>query len=90
VALPIWNGCVVIYMMRALRFPIQHHLEQTNNHVSRLEQIFDELDESPKGESCDGMEGLIEEKEADRNLTTLAESINIKAGVKAAAARASD
>lgn len=29
------------------------------NHISRLEQIFDELDESPKGESCDGMEGLI-------------------------------
>jgi ferritin-like metal-binding protein YciE len=44
-----------------LREAFQHHLEQTNNHVSRLEQIFDELDESPKGESCDGMEGLIEE-----------------------------
>jgi ferritin-like metal-binding protein YciE len=128
-----------------LREAFQHHLEQTNNHVSRLEQIFEQLDESPKGQTCDGMEGLIEEgsnmieedmdgeakdaglisaaqrvehyemaaygtartyanilgekkaasllqqtlneeKETDQNLTTLAESINIKA----AAARASD
>jgi ferritin-like metal-binding protein YciE len=127
-----------------LREAFQHHLEQTNNHLSRLEQIFEQLDESPKGQSCDGMEGLIEEgsnmieedmdgeakdaglisaaqrvehyemaaygtartyanilgenkaasllqetlneeKQADQNLTTLAESINIKA----AAARAS-
>jgi ferritin-like metal-binding protein YciE len=37
------------------------HLDQTKNHITRLEQIFAELDESPKGESCDGMEGLIEE-----------------------------
>jgi len=36
-------------------------LDQTKNHVSRLEQIFESLDESPKGESCDGMDGLIEE-----------------------------
>ncbi len=31
------------------------------NHVARLEQIFEGLDETPKGESCDGMEGLIDE-----------------------------
>jgi ferritin-like metal-binding protein YciE len=44
-----------------LREAFEHHLQQTNTHVTRLEQIFEELDESPKGESCDGMEGLIEE-----------------------------
>ena len=44
-----------------LRRALERHLDQTKNHVSRLEQIFEALDESPKGESCDGMEGLIEE-----------------------------
>jgi ferritin-like metal-binding protein YciE len=44
-----------------LRSGFEQHLEQTKNHVERLEQIFEDLDESPKGESCDGMEGLIEE-----------------------------
>jgi ferritin-like metal-binding protein YciE len=44
-----------------LRRGFEMHLDQTKNHVSRLEQIFESLDESPKGESCDGMEGLIEE-----------------------------
>jgi len=29
--------------------------------VNRLEKIFEELDESPKGKKCQGMEGLIEE-----------------------------
>jgi ferritin-like metal-binding protein YciE len=44
-----------------LRSGFEEHLEQTKNHVARLEQIFEDLDESPKGESCDGMEGLIDE-----------------------------
>ena len=37
------------------------HLEQTRNHVERLEEIFEMLGESPKGKKCKGMEGLIEE-----------------------------
>jgi len=44
-----------------LRQGFEMHLDQTKNHITRLEQIFEELDESPKGESCDGMGGLIEE-----------------------------
>ena len=44
-----------------LRSAFEQHLEQTKNHVERLDQIFEDLDESPKGESCEGMEGLIEE-----------------------------
>lgn len=44
-----------------LRQAFEEHLQQTQNHVERLEQIFKALGESPKGESCDGMEGLIEE-----------------------------
>jgi ferritin-like metal-binding protein YciE len=37
------------------------HLEQTKGHVQRLEQIFEMLDENPKGKKCAGMEGLIKE-----------------------------
>jgi ferritin-like metal-binding protein YciE len=44
-----------------LRNGFVQHLEQTREHVSRLEQIFDELDETPSGKHCKGMEGLIKE-----------------------------
>jgi ferritin-like metal-binding protein YciE len=44
-----------------LRQGFEEHLEQTKGHVQRLEQIFESLDESPKGKKCKGMEGLIEE-----------------------------
>jgi ferritin-like metal-binding protein YciE len=37
------------------------HLEQTKGHVSRLEEIFGELDEKPTGKKCKAMAGLIEE-----------------------------
>jgi ferritin-like metal-binding protein YciE len=39
----------------------EEHLEQTKGHVQRLETIFGQLGESPKGKKCKGMEGLIEE-----------------------------
>lgn len=46
-----------------LRQGFEQHLEQTKDHVDRLEQIFTAMDESPKGKKCAGMEGLIEEGE---------------------------
>jgi len=44
-----------------LRRGFEEHLEQTKGHVQRLEQIFQALDENPKGKKCKGMEGLLEE-----------------------------
>jgi len=44
-----------------LKQAFNDHLEQTENHVARLEQIFDALDEKPTGETCQAMEGLIKE-----------------------------
>jgi ferritin-like metal-binding protein YciE len=44
-----------------LRAGFEEHLEQTKGHVQRLETIFQQLDESPKGKKCKGMEGLISE-----------------------------
>jgi ferritin-like metal-binding protein YciE len=37
------------------------HLRVTERQVERLDRIFAELDESPRGKKCHGMEGLIEE-----------------------------
>ena len=39
------------------------HLEQTEGHVRRLEEIFEALGEEPSGETCKAMEGLINEGE---------------------------
>src|SRR5437899_12807470 len=37
------------------------HLDQTEEHVNRLEQILESHKESTRGPKCKGMEGLIEE-----------------------------
>ena len=44
-----------------LKNAFETHLRQTESHVERLEQIFADLDESPKGKTCHAMKGLIEE-----------------------------
>ena len=44
-----------------LRAGFEAHLNQTKEHVARLEKIFKALGESPKGKKCKGMEGLIKE-----------------------------
>ena len=48
-------------MSDVLRSGFEEHLEQTRGHVSRLEQIFEDLDEKPSGKKCAGMEGLVKE-----------------------------
>ena len=44
-----------------LRQGIEEHLEQTREHVNRLEQIFKKLEVRGRGKKCTAMEGLIEE-----------------------------
>lgn len=44
-----------------LKDAFEQHLKQTKGHVKRLEQLFEKLDESPKGKTCQAMKGLIEE-----------------------------
>ena len=44
-----------------LRRAFEEHLRQTSEHVSRLEQIFEQLDEKTSGRKCLGMEGLVKE-----------------------------
>jgi len=48
-----------------LRLAFERHLEETKNHVVRLEQIAEEMGITLRGKKCKGMEGLLEEgKEA--------------------------
>jgi ferritin-like metal-binding protein YciE len=48
-----------------LRVAFERHLQETRNHVARLDQIAAEMDISLRGKTCHGMKGLIEEgKEA--------------------------
>ena len=44
-----------------LRRAFEEHKTTTEEHVRRLETIFDELGTKPGGKKCKGMEGLIEE-----------------------------
>ena len=44
-----------------LRTAFENHLSQTQEHVVRIETIMESFGESPKGQKCAGMEGLVEE-----------------------------
>jgi ferritin-like metal-binding protein YciE len=46
-----------------LKNAFQDHLQQTQNHVTRLEQVFNRLGCEAKRETCDAMKGLIKEGE---------------------------
>jgi ferritin-like metal-binding protein YciE len=46
-----------------LRGALEDHLEETEGHVERLEEIFEYLDMKPGRKKCKGMEGLLEEGE---------------------------
>jgi ferritin-like metal-binding protein YciE len=44
-----------------LRTAFTNHLEETKEHVSRLEQVFSLLGEKAQAKKCDAMEGITEE-----------------------------
>jgi ferritin-like metal-binding protein YciE len=44
-----------------LKAAFQKHEIETEEHVSRLEQVFEEIDEAPRGKTCDAIMGIIEE-----------------------------
>ena len=46
-----------------LKSAFDHHLDQTRQHVSRLEGIFSDLGAKPTGETCEAMKGLVKEGE---------------------------
>lgn len=46
-----------------LKNAIEEHLEQTRNHISRLEEVFSQLGRVLRGKKCEAMVGLAEEAE---------------------------
>lgn len=68
-----------------LKEAVEHHLKETENQVRRLEQVFARLDESPKGKTCEGMKGLIEE--ADERMSDGGDAQTLDAGLIADAQR---
>jgi ferritin-like metal-binding protein YciE len=44
-----------------LKAAFQKHEKQTHEHVSRLEKVFVEIDQAPRGKKCDAILGIIEE-----------------------------
>jgi ferritin-like metal-binding protein YciE len=66
-----------------LKQAFEDHLEETKDHVQRLDDIFAALDENPKGKTCHGMKGLIEE--GSEMLEKEGEESVLDAGIIAAA-----
>ena len=48
---------------RQLKSAFEQHLDQTRQHVQRLERIFNTLNARPQGETCEAMQGLVKEGE---------------------------
>jgi len=46
-----------------LKAAFQEHLQQTENHVKRLDQVFQHLGQKPKEMTCKAMKGLVAEGE---------------------------
>jgi ferritin-like metal-binding protein YciE len=44
-----------------LRSAFEQHLKETENHIKRLEMVFESVDKKPARKTCKGMQGLLEE-----------------------------
>jgi ferritin-like metal-binding protein YciE len=44
-----------------LKAAFEKHETETEGHVERLEKVFAEIDESPRGKTCDAIVGIIDE-----------------------------
>jgi len=65
-----------------LREALEQHLEETEEHISRLEQVAESLDETLKKKVCKAMKGLIEE--GDEIVKEQKDSTALDAGIIAA------
>lgn len=44
-----------------LKAAFHKHESETKEHVTRLEKVFEEIDETPRGKTCEAIMGIIEE-----------------------------
>ena len=66
-----------------LKKGLKDHLTETENQVSRLEQIFEMREEKPKGTKCPGINGLL--KEGDDLTSNIADKNVLDAAIIASA-----
>ena len=66
-----------------LREAFESHLEETQQHLSRLEDVARSLEETPKRKTCEAMKGLI--NEAEDIISEQKNSTALDAGLIAAA-----
>jgi ferritin-like metal-binding protein YciE len=45
----------------ALKAAFEKHEQETDGQVARLEQVFESIDQSPKGKTCDAIMGILDE-----------------------------
>ena len=68
-----------------LKNALQEHLTVTEQQISRLERIFQMLNQKPTGETCKGMKGVI--KEGDEVVSAGGDPSTVDAGIISAAQR---
>ena len=44
-----------------LKRAFEDHAAQTENHLSRLEEVFQQIELQPRGEKCEALEGILDE-----------------------------
>jgi len=68
---------------KELKLALESHLKETEEQVTRIEEIFSELGKEPRTKKCESMEGLI--KEAEEVINESEEGVMRDAGIIAAA-----
>lgn len=66
-----------------LKDMFQQHMQETQNQIGRLEDVFDMLDIDPEREHCDGMAGIL--KDGKKMISAQGNAKVIDAGLIAAA-----
>jgi ferritin-like metal-binding protein YciE len=66
-----------------LKRAFEDHAAQTETHLSRLEEVFEQVELPPRGEKCEALEGLLEE--AKELLKDVKDPAVLDAGLLAAA-----
>lgn len=68
-----------------LKTALQQHYQVTKQRISRLDQIFQKLNQKPTGETCKGMKGVI--KEGEEIVSAGGDPATVDAGIISAAQR---
>ena len=57
-----------------LRAAFENHEAETQEHVSRLERVFEQIDQAPRGKTCEAILGIVKEGQEVDDLSSGATS----------------